>query len=86
MRPLSESLTHDEIQRAIVRSAHRLWPGIDLQGSLSGVYLRGGAVEGRLMVLKGVEAGDPDLNGREIGSNGQPGFFIEVKTKGQNDR
>jgi hypothetical protein len=23
------------------------------------------AVEGRLMVLKGVEAGDPDLNGRE---------------------
>ena len=72
--------THAQLQRRIVKAVR----ADDIAPSGAGIRLAGGARDGRLAKLDGVEPGDPDLSFRERGRNNEPGYFQEVKTIGQN--
>ena len=74
---------HAQLQRRIVKAEREEFEKIDIAPSGAGIHLAGGAREGHLAKLDGVEPGDPDLSIREIGRNGEPGYFQEVKTPGQ---
>ena len=71
-----------QLQRDVVKACKEHWPAIAIMASASGAHLAGGRRSGRMMKLSGVEAGDPDLNIREWGRNGEPGAYIELKVPG----
>lgn len=73
---------HDKLQRKMVKAVLARWPGIDVQASAAGAWLKQGAWAGRLQKLNGVHAGFPDIQVCERGRQGEPGFFAEVKPPG----
>ena len=71
-----------QLQRDVVKACKARWPGIAIMASASGAHLAGGRRSGRMMKLSGVEVGDPDLNIREWGRNGEPSAYVELKVPG----
>ena len=78
-----EKLTHDQLQRRMIKLARAEFPGIELHGSSDGCYLVGGKRAGRLMVLNGGGHGYPDISVDEPGRDGEAGAFVEVKPEGK---
>ena len=78
---MPRSAEEARLQRRMVKALDDAY-GADLerQASASGAFLAGGARAGRLQVLSGVAAGDPDLALREWGRDNEHTLYIEIKT------
>jgi hypothetical protein len=78
---MPRSAEEARLQRRMIKALDDAY-GADLerQASASGAFLAGGARAGRLQVLSGVAAGDPDLALREWGRDNEHTLYIEIKT------
>ena len=71
-----------KIQRRIVNALEARWRGIELQGSMAGVYV-GSKRLGYLMKLMGNRAFMSDIFVLEHGKDGEGGLCLEVKVPGK---
>ena len=76
------SAAEAQLQRQMVKALDEAYVGVERQASATGAHLAGGARAGRLQVLSGVAAGDPDLALREWGRRNEHTLFIEIKAPG----
>jgi hypothetical protein len=76
-------LLEGRLQRDMVVALDARWPGIERQASMNGATLKGGARAWSRHHSEGALQGDPDLNVREGGRNGERGLFVEVKLEGR---
>ena len=76
------SAAEAQLQRQMVKALDEAYIGVERQASATGAHLAGGARAGRLQVLSGVAAGDPDLALREWGRRNENTLFIEIKAPG----
>ena len=76
-------LLEGRLQRDMVVALDARWPGIERQASMNGATLKGGARAWSRHHSEGALQGDPDLNVREGGRNGERGIFVEVKLEGR---